>query len=507
MFFNSWKEKHTLELKRLAVGAKPKEVIRNLSEAILTSFADKKLIDQYDVYQHLMTYWSNTMQDDAYLIVVDGWKAELSPVKGKKGEWDSDLVPKQLVIKRYFAAEEKAIVQLETDRHTISRQMEELEEEHGGEEGLLEEVKTDKGKISKVNLQKRMKEIKSDAEAAQEMKVLGAYLKLIEKEVDDNRKIKDAQTAFDKKVMGRYKTFIEDDVKTLVVDDKWMTAISLEVKSELERISQRLIQRIKELAERYATPMPELNKKVDELETKVNKHLGKMGFVIYYMNMNDLKIDDSVRVKNRILCPDMEDLCIGGWQGKISEITEGDDDNTTVRIEWDSITLKNMPDYYIDQSIEDGLDYSAMYLFPAEVELTQARDKEGDVEDVIEEIFKTHAWSYLGEVGKRIQKVLVDVEDDDEIAAFKAWENYLAEKLTYPFDAIITGGPDKGPLNSGDKVSVKKISHIEDFYGIFVELRRGSNKYDHPLCDLEVIEGELSNFQVVNDYSTWFANH
>ncbi len=225
------------------------------------------------------------------------------------------------------------------------------------------------------------------------------------------------------------------------------------------------------------------------------------------MKKIELIIDDSVKVKNGILCPDLKELCIGGWQGRISEITEDDDDNTTVRIEWDSITLKNMSDYYIDQSIEDGLDYSAMYLFPDEVELTKARDKEEDVEEVIENISKTHAWSYLGDVGKRIQKVLVDVDDDDEMAAFKAWENYLPKKLTFPFDAVITGGQDKGPLNSGDKVSVKRISLVENFYGIFVELRRGNNKYDHPLCDLEVIDGELSNFQAVNDYSTWFANH
>lgn len=146
------------------------------------------------------------------------------------------------------------------------------------------------------------------------------------------------------------------------------------------------------------------------------------------MKKNELKIDDSVKVKNGILCPDLKELCIGGWQGRISEIAEDDDDNIIVRIEWDSITLENMPDYYIDQSIEDGLDYSAIYLHPDEVELTQVRDKEEDVEEVIENISKTHAWGYLGEVGKRIQKVLVDIDDDDEMAAFKAWENYLAKK-------------------------------------------------------------------------------
>jgi type I restriction enzyme M protein len=35
-------------------------------------------MDKYDVYQHLMNYWNDVMQDDCYLIAVDGWKAELS---------------------------------------------------------------------------------------------------------------------------------------------------------------------------------------------------------------------------------------------------------------------------------------------------------------------------------------------------------------------------------------------------------------------------------------------
>jgi len=279
LVFNNWKEKHAPILKSLAVGAKPKEIIHNLSEAILTSFADKNLIDQYDIYQHIRTYWMETMQDDVYLIVVDGWKAELTLVKGKKDEWDSDLVPKQLVINRYFAEEQKAIKQLETDRDAITRQMEELEEEHSGEEGLLEEAKTDKGKVTKALIQKRVKEIKNDADASEELKVLEGYLKLIEKETEANKKIKDAQTILDKKVIARYKALTEDEVKTLVVDDKWMAAISHDVKTELERISQRLTQRIKELAERYVAPMPMLKNNVDELETKVGKHLEKMGFV------------------------------------------------------------------------------------------------------------------------------------------------------------------------------------------------------------------------------------
>ena len=278
--FKTWKGEWIPILKTLDVDAKPKEVIHKLSESILASFADKDLIDQYDIYQHLMIYWMETMQDDVYLIAADGWKAELSRVNGKKDEWDSELVPKQLVINRYFADDKKAIEQLEADRDDISRQMEETEEEHSGEEGLLEEVKSDKGKISKGNVQKRIKVIKNDAVADdfEELNVLEAYLRLIDKEAKAKKQIKDTQKALDNKVIDRYKVFTEEEVKNLVVDDKWMANISGDVKSEMERISQRLAQRIKELAERYVTPMPKLNANVGELEIKVNSHLEKMGF-------------------------------------------------------------------------------------------------------------------------------------------------------------------------------------------------------------------------------------
>jgi type I restriction enzyme M protein len=52
------------------------------------------------------------------------------------------------------------------------------------------------------------------------------------------------------------------------------------VHGELERISQSLTQRIKELAERYETPMPQLSRHVEELEAKVNRHLQRMGYPV-----------------------------------------------------------------------------------------------------------------------------------------------------------------------------------------------------------------------------------
>lgn len=102
------------------------------------------------------------------------------------------------------------------------------------------------------------------------------------------------------------------------------------------------------------------------------------------------KVGDSVKVKEGIVCPDMQDLIIGGWQGRIFEITKDDDGNLLVYIEWDSITLENMPDIFIDDSEENGLCYAIMSLWDNEVELTYPRDTEEDRNKAIEKIQDKH---------------------------------------------------------------------------------------------------------------------
>jgi type I restriction enzyme M protein len=183
------------------------------------------------------------------------------------------------MIQRYFAEEQAHTDRLIDERDAITLQKEAMEEEQSGEEGLLEEVKNDKGNISKGTVQKRIKAIQDDPDGTEELAVLDAYLALIEKESQANKAIKDAQKELDKKLLTKYKELTEDEVKTLVVDDKWMAVICKEVRTEFDRISQRLTQRIKELAERYATPLPQLAFDVEELGTKVETHLQKMGFV------------------------------------------------------------------------------------------------------------------------------------------------------------------------------------------------------------------------------------
>ena len=282
--FADWKQRNTVFLKALTVGIKPKQTIHSISENVLQTYTGKALMDKYDVYQHLMNYWNEVMQDDCYLIAVDGWKAEPQRIviKNKIGKetdkgWNCDLVPKTLVIDRYFLTDKKAIEKLEAERETTATTLQEIEEEHSSEDGYF----ADYDKVNKANVQKRLKIIdngKLKVENAEEIKVLKAYINSIDAQTELNKKIKEAEADLDKKTLERYKTLTETDIKQLVVDDKWMASIERSVKTEMERISQRLTQRIKELAERYETPLPKQTEELKFLEEKVTQHLIKMGF-------------------------------------------------------------------------------------------------------------------------------------------------------------------------------------------------------------------------------------
>lgn len=283
VLFTRWRERASVMLRGLEPGFHPKRLIAELSEDLLAHYDGEPLVAKYDVYQHLLDYWSVTMQDDCYLIAADGWKAEAYRLieKDKKGNqkdkgWACDLVPKSLIVNRYFAAERDAITKLETELETISAQMAELEEEHGGDEGAFSGM----DKVNKANVTARLKEIKNDRDAQDEAAVLNTWLNLSTRESDVKRALRDAESALDAKAYHKYPSLTGDEIKTLVVDDKWLTALDAAIHGETDRISQTLTRRVKELAERYETPLPRLVDKVAELERIVNGHLARMGFAL-----------------------------------------------------------------------------------------------------------------------------------------------------------------------------------------------------------------------------------
>ncbi len=271
--FSAWQAANMPLLTGIQPGDRPKALIETLSENLLETFRAVPLIDAYDVYQHLLDYWAEAMQDDAWQLAHEGWQAVFD------GKPNTDLIPTQLIVDRYFSAERQAIDQLEAERDAISRQMEEMDEEQGGEDGLLAEGKTEKGKLSAKSVKDRLKAINNDTDAAEEREALEAYQALIEQESAAGKKVKDAQKALDAKVVAKYGQLSEAEIKTLVVDDKWLTALAASVQSELDRVSQALTGRIKQLAERYGTPLPQLLAEVETLSARVDAHLKRMGFI------------------------------------------------------------------------------------------------------------------------------------------------------------------------------------------------------------------------------------
>jgi type I restriction enzyme M protein len=272
--FADWVAANKALLTGIQVGDRPKTLIETLSENLLDTFRTAPLIDAYDVYQHLLDYWTETMQDDVWQITHEGWQAVL------EGKPNTDLIPTALIVASYFSAERQAIEQLEAERDAISRYMEEMDEEHGGEEGLLAEAKTEKGKLSAKSVKDRLKVIKNDLAAADECEQLEAYLALIDQESSAAKKVKDTQKALEAKVAAQYTHLSETEIQTLVVDDKWLAALAASVQSELDRVSQALTGRIRLLAERYGTPLPQLLDEVEILTARVDHHLQRMGFAV-----------------------------------------------------------------------------------------------------------------------------------------------------------------------------------------------------------------------------------
>jgi type I restriction enzyme M protein len=309
--FARWKAAAVALLKGFAKDSHPKPLIATIAEELLATFQAAPLLDAYDVYQHLMDYWAATMQDDCYLIAGDGWREAAQPrlivedknkktktrpdfVLGKR-KFQTELIPPSLIIQRWFPDEQADIDTLGGEIGALEQQIEELVEENSGEEATFAGF----DKINRVEVSRRLKDIENEQASGAlsetlkvaeepvalregeetESDILLRWLNLDRKTTELNRKLKLAQDELTKKVADKYPRLTEDEIKTLVVDDKWLATIAAAVQGELGRVSQTLTGRIRQLAERYANPLPQLTAEVARLAARVDGHLEKMGAV------------------------------------------------------------------------------------------------------------------------------------------------------------------------------------------------------------------------------------
>ncbi|MEX9821516.1 type I restriction-modification system subunit M [Providencia vermicola] len=276
-------------LTEIGVGDQPKALIAEIGESLLQSYSQTPLLSKYDIYQILMDYWSDTMQDDVYVLVQDGWSAgkvlrELEVKKGEKlretpdlvigkTKYKAELIPPALIVARYFADEQTKIDTLQSELDSASQKLETYLEENSGDEGLLNDALNDKDKVTKATVTARLK-VATDPD---EKSALKQAQKLFDNEANAKKALKKAQDALDLAVFKQYPKLSIDEINTLIIKDKWLATLQSNIEAEIERVTQQLANRVKELEERYNEPLPAITKSVKNLSEKVAGHLKAMG--------------------------------------------------------------------------------------------------------------------------------------------------------------------------------------------------------------------------------------
>jgi type I restriction enzyme M protein len=254
---------------------------------ILEKFGNSLLVDKYDVYDQLMNYCAETMQDDLYLIQSNGWIAIPQPLEKKKRNESEvskskkekeaksihdiacDLLPIECVIEKYFSTAKEQISFLGENLSTAETELNELCEEHIDE--YLDSANFKDEKLNKANVQKRLKEVDGE-----EAFILQRYLDYSDAIADYKKQLKSANADLLDFVLEKYTTLSEEDIKDLVTN-KWTSAFGTRLAMEIQHISQSLNSRLIDLEEHYEQTLPEINEEVERLEAIVMEHLKKMG--------------------------------------------------------------------------------------------------------------------------------------------------------------------------------------------------------------------------------------
>ncbi len=285
-WFDAWRKKTSAKLKKLEPGFSPKHLILDLAEGLLKHYEDKPLMDPYAVYQHLLDYWNETMQDDCYRLSADGWVAKPerileTKVNKKTGKettsdkgWLCDLVPKDIIALKFLSKQAEKIEAMLAELEQVETTKSEIEEEHCSEDGLLAEFDS----LAQTQIKAQIKKVKNDPEAKEELALLERVLELCERESELKKAIKVGEKELDELALQKYPQLDEEETKRLVVDRKWLDTLGGAIHGEMDRISQALARRVRELADRYDTPLPQQTDETKSLEKKVQKHLESMGF-------------------------------------------------------------------------------------------------------------------------------------------------------------------------------------------------------------------------------------
>lgn len=291
-WFAAWRS----QLAEIDENTKPGNLITRIGDDLLLRFRSVPLLDEYDVYEQLMTYWHDTMHDDVFLIMNDGWLDAAKPRKaiedkdrklaespdlvigkGRNAQkYKMDLVSPTMIVARYFADEQVKLDELTAAAADASQAVEDYIAEHAVEDGLLAEAMDD-DKISKVLATARLRVAKHEGSGPEEAKSLEHLIKLYNAEAAAKKAVKEAGTALDIITLKKCGDLTKQDTQELVLESKWSTEVAARVARRVEDLTLALVQRTQELGQRYEETVEVLDIEVAAAEERLAKHLQMMG--------------------------------------------------------------------------------------------------------------------------------------------------------------------------------------------------------------------------------------
>ena len=301
---NHWFGEHRSELAAIDANARPADLITRLGDDLLERFKSVALLDEYDVYEQLMTYWHGVMNDDVFLVMHEGWLGAAKPRQaiddkerkltetpdllvgsGRSAlKFKMDLIPPHLIAAGFLAGEQAKAEQLAILAETAARAVEAFTSEHAVEDGLLADAMDDE-KISKVLAVARLRDAKREGSDPDEVKALEQILDLYAAEAVAKKAAKDSQASLNLAILKKYADLSEADVTRLVLDDKWHSTLVSAIHSETTRLADRLVNRVQELGSRYAATLEDLESAVTKLEQQADVILSQLSSTEHTMTI------------------------------------------------------------------------------------------------------------------------------------------------------------------------------------------------------------------------------
>jgi type I restriction enzyme M protein len=291
-----WFAAHRGALAGIDESTKPTGLITVLGDDLLARFQEVPLLDPYDVYEQLLSYWQETMHDDVFLVMKDGWLKASTPrqpivdkqrklnetpdlvvgsgTQAKK--YKMDLVPPDLIVSRYFPAEAASVDHLVTAAEGARAMVETYVEEHAVEDGPLWEALDEKGKVTRKSTGDALSGARShgDPEA---IEALQSLRQLLQNEATAKKAAQLEQGVLDTTTLRQYGDLGEASVTQLVVEDKWQAALAGRIERVLMALALHLVARIEELGNRYGETLGSIEADVSKLNARVLNHLQEMG--------------------------------------------------------------------------------------------------------------------------------------------------------------------------------------------------------------------------------------